>query len=298
MIRDILRLIVAILYAGNMSFNETNHGENCALVKDEASVSVASLLGVSYEELAASLTSRVLFLKEGNITKELNSKQAYKAAEGLIKAIYGANFDYIVKFINRSIYKDDALARDNKRGKDSSASIGVLDIFGFETFETNTFEQLCINYTNEHLQQHFNQHVFKMEQQEYEREGILWKFIAFPDNQDVLDLIDMKRVGILAILDEQCIVEWGSDDIFVQHLYSLCGPHDRFDATAQQKPDCKFSIEHYAGPVEYSTDDWVEKNKDQLPAASVELLMSSNLGYIGRLQASFLFDDVVWPLHI
>jgi myosin-5 len=286
MIQDIMRLIVAILYAGNMSFTETNHGENCILVKDEASLAVASLLGVSYEKLAASLTSRVLFLREGNIIKELNSKQAYKAAEGLIKAVYGANFDYIVEVINRSIHTEDRHSRNYKRGKDSSASIGVLDIFGFETFDVNNFEQLCINYTNEHLQQHFNQHVFKMEQQEYEREGILWKFISFPDNQDVLDLIDMKRVGILAVLDEQCIVEWGSDDIFVQQLYTLCGPHDRFEATAQQKPDCKFSIEHYAGPVEYSTDDWVEKNKDQLPAASVELLMSSNLGYIGKLQAS------------
>jgi len=282
MIRDIMRLVVAVLYSGNMTFTETNRGETCILDENEASLAVASLLGVSYEKLAASLTTRVLFLKEGNITKELNAKQAYKASEGLIKSIYGANFDYIVKVINQNIHQEDS--RDGRRGREMSAYIGVLDIFGFETFETNTFEQLCINYTNETLQQHFNRHVFKMEQQEYEREGILWKFISFPDNQDVLDLIDMKRVGILAVLDEQCIVEWGSDDKFVQQLYTRCGPHDRFEATPKQKAYRKFGVDHYAGNVEYSTEEWVEKNKDQLPAASVELLMSTTFEHVGRLQ--------------
>jgi len=287
MLRDIMRLVVAVLYAGNMTFTETNRGETCILDENEASLAVASLLGVSYEQLAMSLTCQVLFLREGNITKELNSRQAYKASEALIKSIYGANFDYIVKVINQSIHQEQPSggSRSGRGGKDHSAYIGVLDIFGFETFEINTFEQLCINYTNETLQQHFNKHVFKMEQQEYEREGILWKFISFPDNQDVLDLIDMKRVGILAVLDEQCIVEWGSDDKFVQQLYMRCGPHDRFEATPQQKPYRKFSVDHYAGLVEYSTEEWVEKNKDKLPAASVELLMSSDFGHVGKLQS-------------
>jgi len=166
-IRDIMRLIVAILYAGNMTFSETNHGETCVLVEDGASLAVASLLGVSHENLASSLTSRVLILKEGNITKELSAKHAYKAAEGLIKSMYGANFDYIVEAINRCIRTEQRQDRTSKIGRqrDTSAYIGVLDIFGFETFEVNSFEQLCINYTNETLQQHFNQHVFKMEQQ-------------------------------------------------------------------------------------------------------------------------------------
>ena len=301
-VQDILRLIVAILHAGNMTFDDMNHGETCALVKDSASLAVASLLGVSYENLAASLTSRVLFIKEGNITKELNSKQGYKAAEGLIKSMYGANFDYIVEAINRSIQNIEHLhdrsttMKDSKRQKDTCAYIGVLDIFGFETFESNSFEQLCINYTNETLQQHFNQHVFKLEQQEYEREGILWKFISFPDNQDVLDLINMKNVGIFAILDEQCIVEWGSDDKFVQQLYTRCESHYRFEVTAAQKPYHKFSVDHYAGLVEYSTDEWIEKNKDQLPIASVELLTSSTFGYIGKLQVClYIFEQSLVP---
>jgi len=283
LVSDIMRLIVTVLYAGNMTFTETNRGEACELDENEASLAVSSLLGVSFENLAASLTSRVLFLREGNVTKQLNAKQAYKASEALIKAIYGANFDYIVEMINHRIYNEKEVKRRGE--KTASACIGVLDIFGFETFESNTYEQMCINYTNETLQQHFNKHVFKLEQQEYEREGILWKFISFPDNQDVLDLVEMKRVGIMAVLDEQCIVEWGSDDKFVHQLYLRCGGHDRFVATPQQIPYNKFSIEHYAGYVEYSTEEWVEKNKDQLPAASVELIQSSTFEYVGKLQS-------------
>eukprot|EP00804_Cyclotella_cryptica_P003663 CCRYP_016569-RC/>CCRYP_016569-RC protein AED:0.25 eAED:0.26 QI:0/0.75/0.55/1/0.75/0.55/9/0/1133 len=283
LVKNILRLIVAVLYAGNMTFTETStlKGDTCTLDETEASEAVASLLGVSFDKLAAALTSRVLFLKEEVIVKELSAKQAYKASEALIKSIYGANFDFIVQTINKSIFNE----KIDKKKNDKSAYIGVLDIFGFETFEVNTFEQLCINYTNETLQQHFNKHVFKMEQQEYEREGILWKFISFPDNQDVLDLIDMKRTGILAVLDEQCIVEWGSDDKFTHALYTRCEKHDRFDASPQQQAVSKFSVEHYAGPVEYTTDEWIEKNKDQLPAASVELLQSSDFSLLKDLQS-------------
>ena len=142
------------------------------------------------------------------------------------------------------------------------------------------FQNDSINYTNEALQQQFNKFVFKVEQKEYEKEGILWKFIAFPDNQDVLDLIDMKHTGVLALLDEQCIVPKSTDEKFTRYLYSRCDKHDRFAASSKQRVDYKFSIEHYAGPVEYSTDGWLEKNKDQLPAASAELLKSSEFGLI------------------
>ena len=121
MINDVMRLMVAILYGGNMTFSETNRGETCVLDENEASLAVASLLGVSYEKLASSLTSRVLFLKEGNITKELNARQAFKATEALIKSIYGANFDYIVKIINQRIHTEKT---EKRRGKDHSAYIG------------------------------------------------------------------------------------------------------------------------------------------------------------------------------
>jgi myosin-5 len=148
-------------------------------------------------------------------------------------------------------------------------------------------EQICINYTNEALQQQFNKYVFKLEQEEYEREGILWKFISFPDNQEILDLIDKKHTGILAVLDEQCIVP-STDQKFTRFLYDKCEKHPRFIASASQKVHHKFTIQHYAGPVEYSTENWLEKNKDQMPSASVDLLRSANFDLLGQIQVGCL----------
>jgi len=256
-------------------------------------------LGVSFDNLAASLTSKVIFARGDMIHKGLDVGQAEKASEALIKSIYGAAFDLIAEKINNSITgaaggrPKPGAGRRGQAGADEplnivppgGASIGVLDIFGFETFEINAFEQLCINYTNETLQQQFNKFVFKLEQQEYEREGILWKFIPFPDNQDVLDLIDKPRTGILQILDEQCIVDWGTDKKFSLSLYSTCDQiSNRFHVSAAQRVRNKFAVEHYAGYVEYSTENWLEKNKDQLPAASAELLESSNFELLGQIR--------------
>jgi len=306
-VRQLMRLIVAVLFAGNMTFttNKSSSGvDSCALEETEASLAVAHLLGVSFDNLAASLTSKVIFVSGDIIHKGLDVGQAEKANEALIKSIYGAAFDFIAERINASICagrggvmngssdgsKGSSLLRRGVSEREQSiippggASIGVLDIFGFETFETNNFEQLCINYTNETLQQQFNKFVFKMEQQEYEREGILWKFIPFPDNQDVLDLIAKPRSGILQILDEQCIVDWGTDRKFGLSLYQNCTKHNRFSVTSSQRVNNKFSIEHYAGYVEYTAENWLEKNKDQLPAASVELLESSDFELIGQIK--------------
>lgn len=119
---------------------------------------------------------------------------------------------------------------------------------------------------------------------EYEREGILWKFISFPDNQDVLDLIDRKHTGILALLDEQCIVPKSDDHKFTRYLYAKCDEHARFGASSAQRVDYKFSIEHYAGPVEYSTENWLEKNKDQLPASSAALLKGAKFDLLAQIQ--------------
>jgi myosin-5 len=263
---------------------------------------VAQLLGVSFENLAASLTSKVIFARGDIIKKGLDAGQAEKANEALIKSIYGAAFDFIAEKINASINYGSGrmpIAAGAKRAQvvaisspiniipPNGASIGVLDIFGFETFDSNSYEQFCINYTNETLQQQFNKFVFKLEQQEYEREGILWKFIDFPDNQDVLDLIDKSRTGILQILDEQCIVEWGTERKFSLSLYSVCEKASpRFHVSSAQRVRNKFSVEHYAGLVEYSTENWLDKNKDQLPAACVELLESSDFELMGLIKVS------------
>ena len=313
-VQQLMRLVCAVLFSGNMTFATRRNGDGAILEETEASLAVAQLLGVSFDNLAASLTSKVIFARGDMIHKSLDLAQAEKASEALIKSIYGAAFDFIAEKINVSINAGSGRMpgsgggggggrpKPGRRATSESgneplnivppggASIGVLDIFGFETFEVNAFEQLCINYTNETLQQQFNKFVFKLEQQEYEREGILWKFIPFPDNQDVLDLIDKPRTGILQILDEQCIVDWGSDKKFCLSLYSICDNVSvRFHVSPAQRVRNKFAVEHYAGFVEYSTENWLEKNKDQLPAASAELLESSDFELITHLKVSIIF---------
>ena len=210
-IQSLMRLVMAVLFAGNMTFTASRDGESCTLDQTDAAYKTAALLGVSFENLAASLTSRAILAGNEIVHKPLHIQESIKACEALIKAVYGAAFDFIVEKVNESIVEDTT-----SHGG-SAASIGVLDIFGFETFQTNNFEQICINYTNEALQQQFNKYVFKLEQQEYEKEGILWKFISFPDNQDVLDLIDMKHTGLLALLDEQCILPKSTDEKFTRY---------------------------------------------------------------------------------
>jgi ankyrin repeat protein len=270
-----MRLVSAILFAGNMSFTPSADGESCKLDKTKSALACAALLGITFDGLATALTKRSIIAADETVQKLLTIEEAGKACEGLIKAVYGAAFDFVVEKVNDSIQGSSASSQ-SKNQQGQGASIGVLDIFGFETFEYNSFEQLCINYTNEALQQQFNRYVFKLEQQEYEKEGIMWKFISFPDNQDVLDLIDMKHTGIMALLDEQCILPKSTDNKFTRYLYARCDRHARFSATSAQRVDYVFSIEHYAGFVEYTTEGWLEKNKDQLPAAASDLIKSSD----------------------
>lgn len=283
-IQSLMRLVVAILYAGNMTFIPSRDGESCTLDSTDDARACANLLGITFEGLAAALTSRTILAGEETLIKALTIEEASKALEALMKAVYGAAFDYIVEKVNESIV-------DHENCNQSVASIGVLDIFGFESFQKNSFEQICINYTNEALQQQFNKYVFKLEQQEYEKEGIMWKFISFPDNQDVLDLIDKKHTGILALLDEQCIIPKSTDEKFTRYLYARCDKHPRFSASSAQRVDYLFSIEHYAGYVVYNTNSWLEKNKDQLPAASTELLKSSDFGLIEQIQKYVRSED-------
>lgn len=284
-IQNLVRLVCAILFLGNITFTPHHHDHtddpSCTMDDNQFSRCAADLLGVSFDDLASSLTSRTILAGYEVLEKTLMQEEAMKAMEALIKATYGGAFSYIVDKINESIDDEHEVYVGNQDRRNSSqkclfhvpqASIGVLDIFGFETFESNSFEQICINYTNEALQQQFNKYVFKLEQQEYEREGILWKFISFPDNQDVLDLIDQRRSGILSILDDQCMLPKGVDSKFCRFLYQRCDSHQRFSASAKQRVRFQFSIEHYAGPVEYNTDGWIEKNKDQLPVKGFELL--------------------------
>lgn len=286
---DILQIVSALLHLSNITFDEDSSG--CKLNGRNFSLEPAlKLLGVSDKALEQALCCVNIEAGGERVVKRLFHNQSIKAKEALIKSTYGALFSYLVKRINNCINGGISESEDGNEGKklQPAAFIGVLDIFGFESFEKNSFEQLCINYCNESLQQQFNRFVFKLEQAEYEREGIQWNFISFPDNQNVLDFIDKKRSGILSILDEQSFLTQCTDSSFAQLVYQKCGggrsgQTNPFSASSRQMANGKFSIHHYAGPVEYDTNGFLEKNKDELPKEIDDLLHSSNNEFLRSL---------------
>ncbi|KAG6942207.1 hypothetical protein JG688_00018255, partial [Phytophthora aleatoria] len=164
---------------------------------------------------------------------------------------------------------------DSEKAKGGLHFIGILDIFGFEVFPKNSFEQLCINFANETLQQQFNDYVFKAEQREYESQGVDWKYIEFCDNQDCVNLISQRPTGILSLIDEECVMPKGSDTTLASKLYRACGSHPRFEASRIQRARGLFTVVHYAGHVEYSSDGFLEKNKDVLHQEAVDMLVYS-----------------------
>mmetsp|Transcript_24118 Transcript_24118/g.35755 ORF Transcript_24118/g.35755 Transcript_24118/m.35755 type:complete len:1311 (-) Transcript_24118:71-4003(-) len=295
----ILGIVSSLLHLSNITFAEDSSG--CTIDAKNASLDPAlQLLGVSGDALEKALCCVNIEAGGEKLVKKLFLDQSIKAKEALIKATYGSLFAYLVQRINNcinggigEIVEGDELADKVESTVPSVAAfIGVLDIFGFESFEKNSFEQLCINYCNESLQQQFNKFVFKLEQAEYESEGIRWDFITFPDNQNVLDFIDKKRSGILSILDEQSFLTQCTDQSFAQLVYQKCGgaraeKGSAFSANSRQMAHGAFSIHHYAGPVEYDTNGFLEKNKDELPNQIDELLHSSNNHFL-RLLASVM----------
>jgi len=275
---SIFRVTAALLHASNLRFQ--SRGDDCFLFDGDGTLdAVAELLGVSVESLQMALTSSVIEARGEVLVKRLSPTQATKALEALTKATYGALFEYIVQRINQSI-EVHGDADDFELNK---ATIGVLDIFGFDSFQTNSFEQLCINYCNEALQQQFAKFVFKAEQAEYEEEGIGWSNIDFPDNQERLDLIEAKRVGIFSVLDEQCRLPMRTDQTFAKAVHDLCEKNEFYVASQMQQSKGSFAIVHYAGEVEYDSSGFIVKNKDELPKGTFDLLSSSSVVLLSEL---------------
>jgi myosin V len=240
----------------------------------ESIASAAALLGVDEKGLEMVLSGKEI-TAGGNekYRVSFSATQCAAAVEALAKAIYSRLFNWIVWSVNLRIRAEDSIV---------ASFIGVLDIFGFESFATNSFEQLCINYCNETLQQHFNQFIFKLEQEEYIREQIDWSNVEFPDNQDCLDLIESKRpAGVLMLLDEQCMLQTGSDEGFARKTFEvLPSAHPRFTVSAKQKAAGQFSIRHYAGEVIYTVFGFTEKNKDQIHREATDLLAGSRANVV------------------
>jgi len=273
---NMFRVVAAVLHLGNITFAEGSEPDS-SKIADKAAEShlsaCAQLLGVDAEALRKALTTRTRHTFDGPIISPLPVDAATSNRDSLAKTIYSRMFDWMVDRVNRAVGQDGHAA----------AVVGVLDIYGFEQFQENDFEQFCINLANEKLQQHFNQHVFKMEQIEYEKEEIDWSYIEFVDNQDVLDLIEKRPGGILSILDEQCRFPTATpkdlslkldQEEFVKASSRFSKP--KLNQTA-------FTIDHYAGEVTYQMDHFLEKNKDYVIAEHQELLSTADFDYIRSL---------------
>ncbi|KAJ1285095.1 hypothetical protein BS78_03G254900 [Paspalum vaginatum] len=270
----IFRVVAAVLHLGNINFAKGKEVDS-SVIKDDKSrfhlSTAGELLMCDCEKLENALINREINTPEGVITTTVGPNSATISRDGLAKQIYSRLFDWLVNRINASIGQDP----------DSNKLIGVLDIYGFESFKTNSFEQLCINFTNEKLQQHFNQNVFKMEQEEYTREQINWSYIEFVDNQDVLDLIEKKPGGIIALLDEACMFPKSTHETLSQKLYEKFKNHKRF--TKPKLSRTAFTIQHYAGDVTYQSDHFLDKNKDYVVAEHQELLNASKCSFVSGL---------------
>jgi len=272
--QSIFSVVSTLLHASNVSFSVSSSDESKVDFDNPHLKYVTDLLGLNVDTFNDALCAIYIQVGKERHRKIQPKHKAEKGLEALIKAIYTALFKHIVEEINTSF-------ACKKRGKDGVASfIGVLDIFGFESFKTNSLEQLFINYCNEALQQQFNAFVFKLEQEVYRREGIDWSLIEFPDNQDVLDLIENKRTGLISVLDDQCRAPGTTDQSFASLLYRTCKNHTRLEADFRQVGKKLFGIKHYAGSVEYDTINFIEKNRDETPRETIELLKSSSKPFV------------------
>ncbi|XP_077949504.1 myosin VIa isoform X3 [Gasterosteus aculeatus] len=277
---DLFRVVAGVLHLGNVDFEEAGSTSGGCTIKNQSSQALehcAELLGLEEEDLRVSLTSRVMLTTAGGakgtvIKVPLKVEQANNARDALAKAVYSRLFDHVVTRVNQCFPFDS-----------SANFIGVLDIAGFEYFEHNSFEQFCINYCNEKLQQFFNERILKEEQELYQREGLGVNEVHYVDNQDCIDLVEAKMVGVLDILDEENRLPQPSDQHFTDTVHNKHKNHFRLTVPRKSKlsvhrnvrDDEGFIIRHFAGAVCYETTKFVEKNNDALHM-SLECLVSES----------------------
>ncbi|XWS31463.1 hypothetical protein CRYUN_Cryun23aG0078300 [Craigia yunnanensis] len=254
----------------NLSFSGCNFQSCCCNSSSHLQIT-AELLMCDPQALEVALCKCVMITPEEIIERSLDPLGAAVSRDGLAKTIYSRLFDWLVNKINVSIGQDPH----------SNCLIGVLDIYGFESFKISSFEQFCINFTNEKLQQHFNQHVFKMEQAVYKNEEIDWSYVGFVDNQDVLDLIEKKPGGIFSLLDETCMFPKSTHETFAQKLYQTFKDHRRFVKPKLARTE--FTVVHYAGEVQYQCDQFLDKNRDYVVPEHQDLLSASKCSFIAGL---------------
>ncbi|EPY75937.1 myosin-VIIb [Camelus ferus] len=276
---DLSKLLAAILHLGNVQFMAAifENLDSSDVMETLAFPTAMKLLEVKDQALRDCLTKHSITVRGEFVTRPLNIAQAVDRRDAFVKGIYGHLFLWIVKKINTAIFTPPTQDPKNVR-----RTIGLLDIFGFENFQKNSFEQFCINLANEHLQQLFVQHVFTVEQEEYHSENIPWEHIHYTDNRPTLDLLALKPMSIISLLDEESHFPQGTDNTLVQKLQSV---HANNKAFLQPKNihDARFGIAHFAGDVYYQAEGFLEKNRDVLSRDILALVYSSQNKFLQEI---------------
>ncbi|KAE8781085.1 Myosin-J heavy chain [Hordeum vulgare] len=261
---NVFAMVSAVLWLGDVSFTVIDNENHVEITVEEAAETVSRLLGCSIEDLNLVLSKRHMKVNNENIVQKLTLTQATDTRDALAKALYASLFEWLVEQINKS------LSVGKRR---TGRSISILDIYGFESFDKNSFEQFCINYANERLQQHFNRHLFKLEQEEYVEDGIDWAKVEFEDNQDCLNLFEKKPLGLLSLLDEESTFPNATDLTFANKLKQHLDTNSCFRGERGKA----FAVRHYAGEVAYDTSGFLEKNRDLLHMDSIQFLAKCKL---------------------
>lgn len=265
--RELIEIVASVLQLGNVTFGEDELGK-ATVYENEAILAVAKVLGIDSDKLKHSLTHRTIDAKGDMVTSPLDRDMSFYARDALAKAVYARLFDWLVSRINQSLQTPSSLSRAT-----NNHVMGILDIYGFEVFQTNNFEQLCINFCNEKLQQLFIELTLKQEQEEYLKEGIAWEPVAYFNNKVICDLIEEKHVGIIALMDEECLRPGDATDLTLLEKMNerlASHPHYIFASARASLMIRKsvgmneFTLRHYAGDVKYNVDGFLDKNNDLL----------------------------------
>ncbi|KAL0722905.1 hypothetical protein Bca4012_037504 [Brassica carinata] len=278
---SVFAMLAAVLWLGNVSFSIIDNENHAEPDSDESLSTVARLIGCNINDLKLALSKRNIKVRNETFVQKLTLSQAIDARDALAKSIYACLFDWLVEQINKS------LAVGKRR---TGRSISILDIYGFESFN------FCINYANERLQQHFNRHLFKLEQEEYIKDGIDWTRVDFEDNQNCLRLFEKKPLGLLSLLDEESTFPNGTDLTLANKLKEHLSDNSCFRGDRGKT----FTVAHYAGEVTYETTGFLEKNRDLLHSDSIKLLSSCSRHLPQAFASSMLIHSekpVVGPLH-
>ncbi|XP_039503225.1 myosin-IIIb [Pimephales promelas] len=280
-VNSVYRILAAILNTGNIEFTSASsqhQSDKSEVPNSEALDDAAALLSIGSEELQEALTSHCVVTRGETIIRTNTVDKATDVRDAMSKALYGRLFSWIVNRINALLQPDTNIC-----SAESGMNVGILDIFGFENFKKNSFEQLCINIANEQIQFYFNQHIFALEQIEYQSEGVDASLVEYEDNRPILDMFLQKPMGLLSLLDEESRFPQATDQTLVDKFQDNL--RNKYFWTPKRVELC-FGIQHYAGKVLYNVSGFLEKNRDTLPADIVVVLRTSENKLLQQLFSS------------